>query len=222
MNAKKKYIGLLFILPFFVFFLFKLYPVLYTFFLSLTEWDGVAKPEFIGFQNYTRIFTELGARFAGADWRDIPGDFWLAFVNTLRIWLPGIAIQLVLALFLSVIFTNTRLKLKGVKFFRALFCFPNIVAAVSIGILALAFLDWQHGVFNQLFHGPPSNYPRLGYPPGFNILNDPSTAPFILSVIFAWRWFGLSVIVFTVGIQGIPKTYYEAAHLDSAGKVRCF
>jgi cellobiose transport system permease protein len=223
MQLKKKYRGLLFILPFFVFyFTFNLYPVIYTFILSLSKWDGFADPEFIGFHHYARIFTELGARFAGADKLDIPGEFWLAFINTWRIWLPNIIIQLVISLFLGVIFTNTRLKMRGVSFFRAIFYFPNLVTAASVGILALVLLDWQYGAVNQLIHGPASNFPGGIYPPEFNILINPIRAQFVISIIQTWQWFGVSMILLMAGMQGIPKTYYEAADLDGASTTKTF
>jgi ABC-type sugar transport system permease subunit len=90
-------------------------------------------------------------RVNGADKLDIPGEFWLAFLNTWRIWLPTIVMQLAIALFLSAVFTNTRLRMRGVGFFRALFYFPNLVAAVSVGIFAFIVLDWQGVPSTRLF-----------------------------------------------------------------------
>jgi cellobiose transport system permease protein len=223
MKMQKKYIGLLFILPFFIFYItFNLYPVIYTFFLSLTKWDGFADPEFIGFHHYARIFTELGGRFAGLGKLDVPGEFWLAFINTWRIWLPNIIMQLVIALFLGVIFTNTRLKMRGVGFFRAIFYFPNLVTAASVGILALVLLDWQHGAINQIIHGPAANFPGGSYPPELNILVNPMRAQMVISIIQTWQWFGVSMILLMAGMQGIPKTYYEAADLDGASATQTF
>jgi cellobiose transport system permease protein len=223
MRLQKKYIGLLFVLPFFIFYIaFNLYPVVYSFFLSLTKWDGFGEPEFVGFQHYARLFIELGARFAGADKIDIPGEFWLAFINTWRIWLPNITLQLLIALFLGVIFTNTRLKIRGVGFFRAIFYFPNLVTAASIGILALVLLDWQHGAINQLIHGPAATFPGGQYPPEFNIMVDPVRVQFAVSIIQTWLFFGVSFILLMAGMQGIPKSYYEAADLDGASATRTF
>jgi len=223
MKVKRNYTGLLFILPFFIFYItFHLYPIIYTFFLSLTKWDGFADPEFIGFHHYARIFTELGARLAGADKLDIPGEFWLSFINTWRIWLPNITMQLVISLFLGVIFTNTRLKMRGVGFFRAIFYFPNLVTAASVGILALVLLDWQYGAINQILHGPSSNFPGGMYPPEFHILMNPIRAQFVISIIQTWQWFGVTMILLMAGMQGIPKTYYEAADLDGASATQTF
>jgi cellobiose transport system permease protein len=223
MQLKKKYVGLLFVLPFFIFYIaFNLYPVVYSFFLSLTKWDGFAEPEFVGFQHYARLFTELGARFMGADKLDVPGEFWLAFINTWKIWLPNIILQLLIALFLGVIFTNTRLKIRGVGFFRAIFYFPNLVTAASIGILALVLLDWQHGAINQIIYGPAANFPGGQYPSEFNIMVNPVRTQFVVSIIQTWQWFGVSFILLMAGMQGIPKSYYEAADLDGASATQAF
>jgi len=223
MKISKNHRGLLFILPFFLFYLaFNFYPVLYSFFLSLTRWDGYAEPQFIGFQHYARLFTELGTRIMGANELDIPGEFWLAFINTWRIWLPNIILQLVIALFLGVIFTNARLKIRGVGFFRAVFYFPNLVTAASIGILALVLLDWQHGAINQLLYGPAAGYPGGQYPPEFNTMVDPIKAQFVVSIIQTWQFFGVSFILLMAGMQGIPKSYYEAADLDGASATQAF
>ncbi len=223
MKVKRNYSGLLFILPFFIFYLaFHLYPIMYTFFLSLTRWDGFADPEFIGFHHYARIFSELYARLTGADTLDIPGGFWMAFVNTWRIWLPNITLQLVISLFLSAIFTNTRLRMRGIGFFRAVFYFPNLVTAASVGVLALLLLDWQHGAINQILYGPAANFPGGLYPSEFHILKDPVKAQFVISIIQTWKWFGVTMILLIAGMQGIPKTYYEAADLDGASAVQAF
>jgi cellobiose transport system permease protein len=213
---RKKHIGILFILPFFIFYLvFQFYPVLFSLFLSFTDWDGFAEPVFTGFANYGRIFTELYARITGANLLDIPGEFWLAFVNTWRIWLPNIIMQLVIAMAVAVSFTNTRIKLKGAGFFRGIFYFPNLVTAASIGVLAMVVLDWQHGALNQLLFGDD----KQAY---ISWLADPVTAQFIISIIQTWMWFGYTMIILMAGLQGIPITYYEAAQLDGASVLRTF
>jgi cellobiose transport system permease protein len=190
--------------------------------LSFTKWNGFSDPEFIGLHHYARIFNELIARLAGADILNIPGGFWMSFINTWKIWLPNIAIQLVISLFLGVIFTNTRLQMRGVGFFKAIFYFPNLVTAASIGVLALVLLDWQHGVINQILHGPAASFPGGMYPPEFNILMNPIKAQFVISIIQTWRWFGVTMIILIAGMQGIPKSYYEAANLDGASAVQAF
>jgi len=223
MKAEKSYIGLILVIPFFFFFIaFILYPIIYTFYLSLTKWDGYQDPQFIGFHHYIRLFNELGARITGADKIDIPGEFWLTFINTWRIWLPNIIMQLSLAMFLAVIFTNTRLKLRGINFFRAVFYFPNLVTTASLGVLIVVLLNWQHGVINQILHGPASAFPGGMYPSGFNIFTKPFALSFVVSLVQTWQSFGVSTIIIISGIQGIPKTYYEAAGLDGASTRQAF
>jgi ABC-type sugar transport system permease subunit len=75
------------------------------------------------------------------------------------------------------------------------------------------------GAFNQIIHGPSSNFLGGIYPPDFAILWDPVKTQFVVSVIRTWQWFGVSMILLMAGMQGIPKTYYEAADLEGASAV---
>ncbi len=198
--------GYLFILPFFIVFaVFSLYPILNTFFVSLTNEDMTRfDMDFVGFQNYIR---ELSTPL-----------FWKSFFNTWIIWLPNIIIQLAMALFLAVLLTNQRLKLKLAGGFRAIYFFPSLVTYASVAILAFTFTDWQSGILNQLLFGT-GEAARENY---IFWLNDPNTARFIISIIQTWLWFGNSMILFMAGILAIPDSYFEAATVDGASSLNVF
>jgi len=200
--AKKNYKNLLFVLPFFIFFLaFHLYPMLYTLFLSFTQYDGFKDPVLIGFNNYKNLIVNK--------------YFWNSFINTWKIWLPNIILQLIIALFMANWLTNTRLKIKKVGFFRAVFYFPNLVTAASIAVLFIVILDWQHGSLNQILFGQETE--KYIY-----WMVNPARTQFIVSLIQTWMWFGVSMIILMAGIQGIPSTYYEAAVIDGATEGQIF
>lgn len=202
MLKSKKYTGLKFVLPFFVVFLvFQLYPILYTFFLSFNKYDGFNDPEFVGFENYLNLFQDK--------------YFWLSFLNTWKIWLPNIILQLVIALLVAVLFTNYTLKVKFTGFFRAVFYFPNLVTAASIALLFNVLLDWQNGAVNQLLFGADKESYVFW-------MNNPGIAQMAISLIQTWMWFGYSMILFVAGLMGIPKSYYEAASIDGASSVQAF
>jgi len=167
--AKKNYKNLLFVLPFFIFFLaFHLYPMLYTLFLSFTQYDGFKDPVLIGFNNYKNLIVNK--------------YFWNSFINTWKIWLPNIILQLIIALFMANWLTNTRLKIKKVGFFRAVFYFPNLVTAASIAVLFIVILDWQHGSLNQILFGQETE--KYIY-----WMVNPARTQFIVSLIQTWMWF---------------------------------
>lgn len=194
--TKKNYRNLLFVLPFFVFFLaFHLYPMLYTLFLSFTKYDGFRDPIFVGFNNYKSLIVNK--------------HFWNSFINTWKIWLPFFILHLIIALLIANWLTNTRLKIKNVGFYRAVFYFPNLVTAASIALLFIVILDWQHGALNQILFGKETG--KYIY-----WMVNPARAQFIISLIQTWRVFGSTTIILMAGIQGIPLTYYEAAVVDGA------
>lgn len=205
-NMKKKNINnvaYLFILPFIVVFLvFSVYPVLRTLYLSFTDYKGYGEPNFIAFDNYIRVFKDK--------------YFWQSLVNTCRIWIVNIVLQLGIAFLLTIVFSDMKYKMRGLSIFRAMFYLPNLIAATSIAFLFKTLLDWRFGTLNQIL----MNIGLIKSP--INWLGQTSTAPYVVSVINAWMWFGNSFIMLMAGVQGIPKDYFEAAAIDGAGRWTIF
>lgn len=195
--------GYLFILPFLiVFVLFSIYPILRTLYLSFTNFNGFADPTFIGFENYSRLVKDQ--------------MFWKAFINTLKIWVINIVVQLGLAFILTIIFSDIKYKIKGLSIFRALFYLPNLIAATSVAFLFAALLDWQFGSVNQMLIKFGVINTKI------NWLGQPGTATMVVALIGAWMWFGNSFIVLMAGVQGISKDYFESAYIDGAGRWTVF
>lgn len=203
---KKKKIGYIFIAPYFlVFTIFGLYPILLSLYLSFTNFKGVGSPydaTFVGLSQYKRLFTDT--------------YFFDAFMNTWKIWGMNIIVQLVLAMILAVIFSDIRMKMKGVSLFRAIFYLPNLITISSVALLYLFLLDWQHGPVNMMLLK-------------FNIINEPIywfgrplTAQISVAMIQTWMWFGHTFIIMLAGMQGISKEYYEAAMVDGASRLHMF
>ncbi len=193
--------GYYFIAPFFIMlFLFGLFPILYTLYLSFTFSDGWGM-EFVGLENYVRLIT------------DDP-RFLRAIKNTWIIWMLNFVPQLGSALFLAWIYTYG--KIKGVPFFRAVFYFPNLVTATSVAVLFAMFLDRDSGVLNQMLM-------TLGF------IDEPiyfATKPFFMQVTVAsiqwWMWFGHSTIILLAGMTAIPQDYFEAARVDGVKNNQIF
>lgn len=196
-------IAYLFVLPFVIVFLtFSVYPVLRTFYLSFTNYKGFGDPAWAGFDNYIRVFKD---KF-----------FWKALGNTVKIWGVNIVLQLGLAFLLTVIFSDIKYKVRGLSVFRALFYLPNLIAATSVAFLFKTLLDWKYGSFNQLLLMLGITKEQV------NWLGSTGTAPYVISVIGAWMWFGNSFIMLMAGVQGIPTDYFEAAAIDGAGRWKVF
>lgn len=195
--------GYLFVAPFVMtFIVFSIYPVFRTLYLSFTDYKGFGEPQFLGFSNYVRVFTD---KFF---WRDL----W----NTTKIWGVNIVLQLGLAFLLIIIFSDIKYKIKGLSIFRALFYLPNLIAATSVAFLFKTLLDWKYGSINQLLIGSGIINKAVDW------LGSTATAPYVISVIGAWMWFGNSFIMLMAGVQGISRDYFEAAAIDGAGRWRIF
>ena len=193
----------LFVLPFVIVFLtFSVYPVFRTLYLSFTSYKGFGDAKWAGLANYIRVFKD---KF-----------FWKSLGNTVKIWGVNIILQLGLAFLLTVIFSDIKYKIRGLGIFRAVYYLPNLIAATSVAFLFKTLLDWKYGSFNQLLL-------TLGVAKEqINWLGSTSTAPYVISVIGAWMWFGNSFIMLMAGVQGIPTDYFEAAAIDGAGRWKVF
>ena len=195
--------GFLFILPFIiVFVIFSIYPILRTLYLSFTNFNGFTDPQFVGINNYKRLFSD--------------SIFWTAFGNTLKIWSINIVAQLGLAFLLTIIFSDIKYKIKGLSIFRALFYLPNLIAMTSVAFLFAQLLDWQYGTINQMLLDAGIISSKI------NWLGQPKTAVLAVALIGAWMWFGNSFLMLMAGVQGISKDYYEAAYIDGAGRWKVF
>ncbi len=183
----------------FVFLVFNIYPILLTFYYSLTDYTGmggIGNANFIGVENYARLIGD--------------GYFYSALGNTLKIWGLNFIVQMGIALGLALLFSDIRLKLKGVGLFRALFYLPNIITIASVALLFNILLDWNYGALNQML----LSLGIIDSP--INWLNNPTYAQSWVALIGAWMWFGNSFIILLAGISGISKDYYEAALIDGA------
>lgn len=205
-GAKKKSVdrtGYLFVAPFvIVFLIFNVYPVVRTFYLSFTDYRGFGDAVFTGGVNYARVLQD---KF-----------FWRALGNTAKIWSVNIVLQLGMALALTIVFSDIKYKIRGLSVFRALYYLPNLIAATSVAFLFKTLLDWRYGTFNQLLVGSGITANPI------NWLGSTASAPYVISVISAWMWFGNSFIMLMAGVQGISKDYFEAASIDGAGRMKTF
>ncbi|QEN06361.1 sugar ABC transporter permease [Thiospirochaeta perfilievii] len=179
---------------------FQVYPIIYTFILSMYKPINIVKSEFVGFANFNRVFTnEL---------------FYKAIGNTFYIWIMNYIPQIVFALLLGVILTST--KIKGREILRTVYFLPNLVTASSIGVLFAVLLDWRFGTLNHALMklhiiSEPINYLSKG------IIVQGS-----VSFIQWWQWFGYTMIIMMAGLNAISSELYEAAHIDGASRIQAF
>ena len=203
-GINKDHMGYLFILPFsIVFVAFVLYPIAYTFWLSLTDTQlmtGVAG-SFIGLGN----FMALGNTDA----------FMLSVRNTWLLWVLGFTPQLLFALVLAYMFTNSTMKLRGTGVYKAIYYLPNLLMPATVAALFAAYLT-GFGPVNQLL----ISLGIVDDPVAF--LNHPAWARATVSFIGWWMWFGQTTIILVAGMTSISPALYESAMLDGASQPKMF
>jgi multiple sugar transport system permease protein len=199
MSKLKDKIGYLFISPFFlVFFLFNVYPILFTLYLSFTRYKGYGKKVFIGSENFGLLFKDPNVLDA--------------FLNTIKIWGVNIVFQIFIAFLLVMVFSDIKYKVKGLGFFRVVFYLPNLIAAATISLVFAKLLDKDYGVLNQVLF-------QLGWiGDAIGWITEPILAQMSVSAIQTWMWFGNSFILFMASVQAVSKETYEAASIDGAGR----
>ena len=185
--------GLIFILPFFVAYgLFNLYPLIMTFYKSFySEYEDLLETvvQFVGFDNYVKIFTE--------------GEVLKYFGNTFLLWLLGFIPQILISLLFASWFTDLRLKLKGTGAVKVILYLPNMLMASSVAVL-FATLFAVTGPVNQLFGT------------SVNFLEDEWSIRILIAFINFIMWTGNTTILLMAGIMGIDPALYEASSIDGA------
>ncbi|MGO4273096.1 carbohydrate ABC transporter permease [Paenibacillus sp. TAF58] len=196
-KINKSNYGYLFVAPFFIGFgIFGLIPILYTFYLSFTKWDGFTDPVYVGLANYSRLLHDT--------------YFYQTIGNTLIIWVMSIVPQLIIALVLAIILNEKFIR--GKHFFRAVYYFPHIITPITLGVMFSLMFDWQTGSVNKAL----MDLGIVSEP--VNWFSSPWWSRMIVSGIICWQYFGFNLIVFIAGLQSISEEVYEAAKMDGANK----
>ena len=189
----------LYISPFFVLFaLTGLFPLLYTAYVSVHEWNLLGgQGEFIGLENYLAVL-------------DQP-VFWRSLVNTLSIFLLSSVPQVVLALGIAALLDQN---LRAATFWRMGVLVPYIVAPVAVSMIFGRMFADQYGFINAMLG-------LVGLDPvGWH--SDRFASHVAIATIVNYRWTGYNALIFLAAMQAVPRELYEAAVIDGAGRVRQF
>ena len=206
--------GYIFIAPFFIVFLiFQLYPILFTFWTSVTDAVGYSKllnSQFVGFEKYAQIFG------SGPEGAMVASKFWGSLGNTMIIWIFNFIPQIGLALILASWFTDTRLRLKGQGFYKVTIFMPNIITAATIGMLFASLFAYPIAPINTMLQ-------NLGIVnQSINFFRSVEWSRGLISFIQWWMWCGNTMIVMIAGISGINPSLFEAALVDGCSSRQTF
>ncbi|MHC1748810.1 MAG: carbohydrate ABC transporter permease [Cellulosilyticaceae bacterium] len=199
LNARNAMKGYGFLLPNIIgFAIFTFIPIIASFILSFTNWDGFGEVTFIGFQNFTDLF--LDEIFRTSLW------------NTMVFTLVSVPITLMIALAIAMLLNKG---ISGIKFVRAAFFLPYITAALAVAVVWQLLYHPTLGPINQfLMSVGVKNPPKW--------LSATNTAMVSVIIMYVWKMAGYYMIIFLAGLQGIPKQLYEAAQIDGANKWKTF
>jgi multiple sugar transport system permease protein len=187
--------ALLFLLPWIIGFLvFTAWPVGYTAYLSLTDYDVINDPSFVGLENYRQVAQDDAAR--------------RAMYNTLYYTVIQVPLYVLVSLGLAMLLNQAG---RASGFFRTVFFLPNMTPPVAIGVLLLFLFNGQNGLVNDVLgwfgiEGPNWTSDPQWIKPGLILMS-------LLTV-------GGSVIILLAALRNVPEELYDAARVDGAGFLR--
>ncbi len=167
---------------------------------SLTRWDRITEPEFVGLRNFINLLTN----------DDL---FYKVLGNNLRFTFLVVLFQTLFSLIFAIFLVkNTKTNIA----LRTLFFFPTILSSVSVGMIWLFMYDPNFGAINLFFT-------RLGLE-GFalNWLGSESSALYAITFTQVWFHTGQMMVIYIAGLQQIPQELYEAAEMDGASRWQQF
>jgi multiple sugar transport system permease protein len=203
-----------FISPFFIlFFIFGLFPMLFSIYVSLTSWDavsGLGGMKFVGLDNYRFLFAE-----DTAFWNSVRQTAYIAVLSGLPQHLIAIPLAFVI---------HTQLKrMQGLV--AAVYFAPFVTSVAAIAAVFGTLYSERNGVFNWFILEVLNKIPLLNS----IIPDDPvkwlgnrHMVPISISILVIWRYTGWNTVLYLAGLQAIPKDLYEAAEVDGATRVQQF
>lgn len=172
---------------------FWLIPIVASLIISMTQWEIIRSPRWLGLQNYWEMLFD-------------DRTFWVSIRVTLKYMVLSVPLYLVCGLVLSLLLN---LKIRGINLFRTILFLPSVLSGVAVAVLWVALLNPDVGAVNSVLRG-------LGMDDPPRWLQSPTWA--VPSVVLVGLWgIGGGAIIYLSGLQNIGPQLYEAALLDGAG-----
>jgi multiple sugar transport system permease protein len=178
--------------------IFNFVPLVMSFVAGFTNWTGLEalhETTFVGFEQYARMMSD---RY-----------FWMSVGNTLFTMI-GIPIGIFLSLLLALLLNRG---LKGTQIFRIIFYIPVVCSLVAVTLL------WQNLLAPT---GPFNKFLEAVNIKGIDWFGHRIWAKAAIVVMCVWKGLGYSTLLYIAGLQGVPKSYYEAAKLDGTNGWQLF
>jgi multiple sugar transport system permease protein len=178
--------------------LFSVGPIVAGFLISLTEWNIVSSPRWVGLANYRELLT---------------GDslFWPSLRATTIYTISVIPLQMSVSLLIALGLNRGR---RFQTLFRTLYFIPAICSLVALSLVWRILFDYRSGLLNWLLQ-------RGGFGPQPWLLT-PRNAMIAVVLVSAWQGIGYPIVIWLAGLQAVPTDYEDAARVDGAGRLTVF
>lgn len=186
-------------LPYYVIYaVFGLFPIIYTFYLSFFDWNGVGEKVFSGISNYARLFSDT--------------LFWKTILNTLILAGLTLPVQMFMGFSLAAALSSKHMVLK--KTFRFVNFLPYITNSVAIGMIFSVLFTWRGGMINEILSALGLISKDIYW------TGQPWPARFMVALMLLWKNTGYTSLFFAAGITNINPNLYEAAEIDGANQLQ--
>ena len=177
--------------------IFYIWPFVQNVWFSFNEVNKFNMTTFVGVQNYVDMVQDK--------------EMWKTFGNTLKYVVCTVPVGLFLSICIAALLNS---KIKGTSIYRTLYFLPSVTMAAAVAMVWKWIYNEKMGILNSVIRGMGGK--------GVGWLTDPKIALFMIMIVGLWMTVGYNMIILLAGMQGISKSYYEAAAIDGAGYLQQF
>ena len=186
-------------LPVAIYLIWIIGPTIYSFYLSLTKWDGLSAPRFIGFQNFEYLFQD-----------DV---FFICLSNNIEWIILFMTIPIVLGLTLAMVLNTD---VPGAKGYKTAFFMPMVLSLVVCGLVWSWLYSPHSGLINQVLRKVGLGALATGW------LSNPKVVMEAVIAVAVWRQVGYVMVLYLAGLQSVDKNLVDASEVDGASAVQRF
>ena len=187
------------VIPLLLFIFWVIGPMLYTFYLSLTKWDGISAPVFIGFRNYEKLFRDP--------------VFIISLKNNLKWVIAFITVPVASGLGLAVAVNR---EIPGGRFIKAAIFAPLVFSMVATGLIWAWLYNPAYGLINQILNLIGLEKLAMGW------LSDKDLVMWSIIFVAIWRQVGYVMVLYLAGLSGVDPTLLDASKVDGCNGWQTF
>jgi multiple sugar transport system permease protein len=185
--------------PLIIYMIWVVGPTFYTFYLSLTNWDGLSQPDLLGLRNYEKLFRDP--------------VFKVSLQNNLKWIVSFITVPVVAGLGLAMALNRS---IPGAKLFKASFYAPMVLSLVVCGLIWGWMYQPANGLINEAFRAMGLESLTQGW------LSDKDLVMWAIIVVAIWRQVGYVMVLYLAGLQGVDPGLVDASKVDGCSGWQTF